>query len=113
MSSMLGCVAAVIAIVSPSHPRPAVTHRTSISAIASVLPFLPAEFPMRMPLARPDHDAAYCIPFARPSVPQIADHYGGAHRQCKRQGWIAVICLPTALPFALNDIYSHRRQRFL
>src|SRR6266550_2490300 len=33
MSSMLGCVAAVIAIVSPSHPRPAVIQRTSISEI--------------------------------------------------------------------------------
>src|ERR1700678_4078450 len=33
MSSILGCVAAVMAIVSPSHPRPAVIHRTSISAM--------------------------------------------------------------------------------
>src|ERR1700755_556151 len=32
-SSILGCVAAVMAMVSPSHPRPAVIQRTSISAI--------------------------------------------------------------------------------
>ncbi len=30
---MLGCVAPVIAIVSPSHPSPAVIHKTSISAM--------------------------------------------------------------------------------
>jgi len=36
MSSMLGCVAAVMAMVSPSHPRPAVIHKTSISAIGGV-----------------------------------------------------------------------------
>ncbi len=34
-SSRLGCVAAVIAMVSPSHPRPAVIHRTSIARIGS------------------------------------------------------------------------------
>src|SRR5580692_8490094 len=34
-SSMLGCVAAVTAIVSPSQPRPAVIHNTSISEIGS------------------------------------------------------------------------------
>lgn len=33
MSSILGCVAAVIAMVSPSHPSPAVIQSTSISAI--------------------------------------------------------------------------------
>ena len=33
MSSILGWVAAVMAMVSPSHPRPAVIHRTSISAM--------------------------------------------------------------------------------
>jgi hypothetical protein len=34
---MLGFVAAVIAIVSPSHPRPAVIHTTCISEIALAL----------------------------------------------------------------------------
>src|SRR5580704_3257074 len=33
-SSRLGCVAAVIEMVSPSQPSPAVTHRTSISVMA-------------------------------------------------------------------------------
>ena len=33
MSSMLGWVAAVMAMVSPSHPRPAVTHKTSSSVM--------------------------------------------------------------------------------
>ena len=32
---MLGCVAAVMAMVSPSQPRPAVIHRISISEMAS------------------------------------------------------------------------------
>ena len=40
MSSILGWVTAVIAIVSPSQPRPAVIHKTSISRIA--LPAAPA-----------------------------------------------------------------------
>ena len=31
ISSMLGCVAAVMAMVSPSQPSPAVIHKTSIS----------------------------------------------------------------------------------
>src|ERR1700739_468868 len=35
-SSMLGCVAAVMAMVSPSHPSPAVIHRTSISLMGGV-----------------------------------------------------------------------------
>jgi hypothetical protein len=39
---MLGCVAAVTAIVSPSHPRPAVIQRTSISEIGSEARALPS-----------------------------------------------------------------------
>src|SRR5215469_16866339 len=38
MSSMLGCVAPVTAIVSPSHPSPAVSHKTCISANGSGRP---------------------------------------------------------------------------
>ena len=34
---MLGCVAAVIAIVSPSQPKPAVIHRTSSSVTALLI----------------------------------------------------------------------------
>lgn len=36
MSSILGCVAPVMAMVSPSQPRPAVIHKTSISVIGPV-----------------------------------------------------------------------------
>ena len=43
---MLGCVAAVTAMVSPSQPSPAVIHKTSISemgkASVPVIPFLDA-----------------------------------------------------------------------
>src|SRR5262249_18896548 len=35
ISSRLGCAAAVMAIVSPSHPRPAVIHKISISRMGS------------------------------------------------------------------------------
>jgi hypothetical protein len=36
MSSILGCVAPVMAMVSPSQPRPAVIHKTSISVSGPV-----------------------------------------------------------------------------
>jgi hypothetical protein len=38
-------VAAVMAMVSPSHPNPAVIHRTSISLIDSLMKNLPGRFP--------------------------------------------------------------------
>src|ERR1700722_1511859 len=46
MSSILGCVAAVIAMVSPSQPRPAVIHRTSISEIGAGLRSRPGAVPI-------------------------------------------------------------------
>src|ERR1700759_2316946 len=45
-SSILGCVAAVIAMVSPSQPRPAVIHRTSISEIGAGLRPRPGAVPI-------------------------------------------------------------------
>src|SRR5277367_483520 len=58
ISSMLGCVAAVIAIVSPSQPRPAVIQSTCISFIGGGVEWGTSrcsdELGMRLPLRKSD-----------------------------------------------------------